>query len=558
MDKLNSDSQLDRRSALKALGLASIAVLGAPITDVLAKPAHPSVPARNVQPQLDLPLPPLSVIALSRMAYGTRPGSFDFGTFNSFAGSTAVEKLTRFVDWQLAPQSIDDTECNNRIAAANFPTLTKSLIQMWNDHRKIDNADRTQPVREVRDATFIRAIYSRRQLFEVLVNFWHNHFNIYAWDYAYASATWAHYDRDVIRANALGNFRQMLEAVATSPAMLFYLDNYISNSGGPNENWAREVIELHTLGAENYLGVSEQNTVPGYPDAPIGYVDADVYEATRCFTGWRVNDGQYPLTTNTGEFLYYDAWHDRFQKTVLGHFIPANGAAMSDGKTVLDLLANHPGTARFISRKLSRHFIADDPPQEVVDAAAAEFLAHSTSPDQIKRVLRVILLSDAFRNTWGEKIRRPFEVTVAMLRATKAEFSPSNNFYWNYAAMNQALYDHRSPNGYDDVKESWTNSTSMLKRWQMALSITEGYLDNTSINLVAQMSSGHNTANSITDYWINRILGRPMFSSSQRERVVDFMRGPYAANSVLNSTYISERLQRMVALILMAADFQYR
>lgn len=558
MDRLNSKSQLDRRSALKKLGEASLAVFGAPLTDVLAKSTLPSASVRNAHPQLDLPLPPLSVIALSRLAYGARPGSFDFATFNSFSGSTDLEKLTRYVDWQLAPQSIDDTECNNRIAAANLPTLTKSLTQLWNDHRKISNADRTQPAREVRSATFIRAIYSRRQLFEVLVNFWHNHFNIYAWDYAYASATWAHYDRDVIRAGALGNFRQLLGGVATSPAMLFYLDNYISNAGGPNENWAREVFELHTLGAENYLGVGEQNTVPGYPDAPIGYVDADVYEATRCFTGWRVNDGQYPLTTNTGEFLYYDAWHDRFQKTVLGRFIPANGAPMSDGRTVLDLLATHPGTARFISRKLCRHFIADNPPQEVVDAAAAEFLAHTASSDQLKRVLRVILLSDAFRNTWGEKIRRPFEVTVSMLRATNAEFSPSNDFYWNYASMNQALYDHRPPDGYADVKEAWTNSTSMLKRWQMALSITEGYLDDTTINLLAQMPAGYNTADSITDYWINRILGRPMFSNAQRERIVDFMRGPYAANSVLNSTYISERLQRMVALLLIAADFQYR
>ncbi len=558
MEKLNSDSNLDRRGALKALGLASVAVLSAPVADVVAKSSELSKTAEKTRPQMDLPKPPLSVIALSRMAYGTKPGSFDFGTFNSFSGSTAEEKLTNFVNWQLAPQSIDDTDCNNRIAAANLPTLTKSLTQLWNDHRKISNADRTQPVREVRSAAFIRATYSRRQLFEVVVNFWHNHFNIYAWDYAYASATWAHYDRDVIRANAFGNFRQILGAVATSPAMLFYLDNYLNNAGGPNENWAREVFELHTMGSENYLGVAEQNTVPGYPDAPIGYVDADVYEATRCFTGWRVNDGIWPLTTNTGEFLYYDQWHDRFQKTVLGQFIPANGAPLSDGNTVLDLLAYHPGTARFISRKLCRRFISDDPPQEVVDAAAAEFLAHKSSPDQIKRVLRVILLSDAFRNTWGEKIRRPFEVTVSMLRATNAEFTPSNDFYWTYDDMNQALYEHRPPDGYADVKDAWTNSTSMLKRWQMALSFTEGYVDYTTMNLASQMPTSVNTANSITDYWINRILGRPMFSSEQRDRVVDFMRGPYAANAVLNSTFITERLQRMVALLLIAPDFQYR
>lgn len=560
MRKPRSNSLWKRRSALKALGALPIVILSAPVTGVLAEAASAPLFATDArpQPQTALPLPPLAVIALSRMAYGTRPGSFDFSTFNGFPGVTAEEKLTGFVDWQLAPQSIDDSECNNRVTAANLPTLTKSLTQLWNDHHKIINADRTQPVRDVRAAAFLRATYSRRQLYEVLVNFWHNHFNIYAWDYAYASATWAHYDRDAIRANALGNFRQMLGAVATSPAMLFYLDNYVNKAGGPNENWAREVFELHTLGAENYLGVAEQNTVPGYPSAPVGYVDADVYEATRCFTGWRVNDQPNPPTNNTGEFFYDDSWHDRFQKTVLGHFIAANGANMTDGQTVLDLLAYHPGTARFICRKLCRHFIADDPPQAVVDAAAAEFIAAATAPDQIKRVLRVILLSEAFRGTWAEKLRRPFEVTVAMLRATRAEFNQSNAFFWTYDAMSQALYSNHAPNGYADVKEAWTNSTSMLKRWQMALSLTEGTIDNITINLGAQMSSTITTANGITDYWIERIYGRPMFSNAQRARVIDFMRGPYAANTVLSSTYIAEHLQRMVALLLIAADFQYR
>jgi uncharacterized protein (DUF1800 family) len=558
MRPFHSDEKIDRRGVLRAAGLASLAFLAEPAARAAAETIQELEQPADQLPQAPLPLPPLAVIALSRAAFGTRPGSFDFDTFNNQPGATESEKMAAFVDWQLAPQSISDTECDLRLASASLFSINKSLTQLWNDYRKTANADRVRPVKDVRNATFIRAVYSRRQLLEVMAQFWHNHFNIFAWDYAYASPTWMHYDRDVIRPNALGNFRQLLEAVAISPAMLFYLDNYINNSGGPNENWAREVFELHTLGAENYLGVAPQSAVPGYPDAPIGYVDADVYEATRCFTGWRVNDGQYPLTTNTGEFLYYDAWHDRFQKTVLGHFIAANGAAMADGRTVLDLLAYHPGTARFISRKLCRHFISDNPPQSVVDAAAAEFLAHSAAPDQIKRVLRVILLSDEFKNTWGEKIRRPFEVTVALLRATNATYMPSDEFYWNFDDMNQGLFEHRPPNGYSDVKEGWTNSTSLLKRWQMALSLTENWIDQTTISLGGQMPSGNNTANSIVDYWIQRVLGRAMYSSAQRGRVVDFMRGPYSAGAVLSSTYIAERLHRMVALLLMSADFQYR
>lgn len=505
-----------------------------------------------------LPLPPPAVIALNRLAYGPMPGSFDYNTFDAFPGASAGEKLTGYIDWQLNPAAIDDSACNNRIAAAGLSTLNKSLTQLWNDHKKAPNADRTLPVKEVRSAAFLRAVYSRRQLFEVLVNFWHNHFNIYAWDYAYASPTWAHFDRDVIRAYALGNFRQMLEAVATHPAMLFYLDNYINQAGGPNENWAREVFELHTLGAENYLGVIPQASVPGYPSAPIGYVDADVYEATRAFTGWRVNDGMWPLPTDTGEFLYYDQWHDRFQKTVLGYFMAANNGPLADGQRVLDLIAYHPGTARFIARKLCRRLIADDPPQSVVDAAAAEFSANLAAPDQLRRVVRVILLAPEFLTTWGEKIKTPFEATVGMLRALNADFNPSNEFYWNYDDQNQPLFERRPPDGYPDRREGWTNSTTLLSRWQMAVSLTENWIDGAAVNVDTQMPASYNNANAIVDFWIQRILGRPMFSAAQRARIVDFMRGPYTASFALSPTFVTERLRRMVALILMAPDFNYR
>ena len=350
----------------------------------------------------------------------------------------------------------------------------------------------------------------------------------------------------------------MLEAVATSPAMLFYLDNYVNQAGGPNENWAREVFELHTPGAENYLGVGDQNKVPGYPAAPSGYVDDDVYKATRCFTSWRVNDGQWPLTTSTGKFLYHDTWRDRFQKTVLGRYMSENRGPMTDGRDVLDLLATHPGTGRFISRKLCRRFIGDAFPQSVVDVAAAEFTANKDAPDQIDRVLRVILLSDAFKNTWGEKLKRPFEATVSILRALNANFTLSDEFFWNYDSMGQLLFEHRSPNGYPDLKEAWTNTSSMLKRWQMAISITEGWIDGITVDINSQMPSGIRTANAIADYWISRILGRPMSSAGQRSRLVDFMRGPYSADFGLSPTYIAERLPRMVALLLMAPDFQYR
>ena len=515
-------------------------------------------PAGSDRPRRPMALPTLATIVLNRAAYGPRPGVFDANTFLAFPGATDSERLINFIDWQLNPDSIDDSICDTHITAANLVTLTKSLTQLWADHYESPNGERILPLQEVITATFIRGMYSQRQLFEIITAFWHNHFSIYAWDYQYASATWVHYDRDVIRAHALGNFRAMLGAVATSPAMLYYLNNNINQAGGPNENWAREVFELHTLGAENYLGTQAQSNVPGYPLNPIGFVDPDIFEATRCFTGWRVNDGDYPLQTSTGEFYYHEPWHDHFQKFVLGQFLPANSGPMEDGLKVLDMLAAHPGTARFISRKLCRRLISDDPPQSVVNAAAAEFSANINAPDQIKRVLRVILLSDAFQNTFGDKIKQPSEAALSMLRAINADFFPSQEFIWNYEAMGQPMFEHRSPDGYSDLKESWSNTTSFLKRWQIALSITENTFTGISTDIVSQMPGSYTTANAIVDFWIERIVGRPLTSEAQRSRLVDFMRGPYSAGFTLTPSYISNVLPRLTALILMSPDFQLR
>ncbi len=518
----------------------------------------PPIPPLPPLEETALPTPPLAAITLNRLAYGPRPGALDYASFSAMPGATDADKLAAFVDSQLNPAAINDSECDAKIAAANLGSLGLSLTQLWSSYYKATNPDRTKPARDVLNATLLRAVYSRRQLFELVVSFWHNHFNINAWDYSYASATWVHFDRDVIRANALGNFRQMLGAVATSPAMLYYLDNYLNQSGGPNENWARELFELHTLGAENYLGVALQSAVPGYPAAPIGYVDADIYEATRCFTGWRVNDGQYSLGTSTGEFLYHDPWHDRFQKTVLGRFMAANRGPMADGLEVLDLVAAHPGTARFISRKLCRRFIGDNPPQAVVDTAAAEFSANLAAPDQIKKVLRVILLSDAFKAAWGEKIKTPLETAASLLRAVNANFSPTDSFHWNFEKMNQPIFERRTPDGYPDVKDAWKNTTVMLNRWQLALSICENSITGTTIDINSQMPPALTTANEIVDFWVSRILGRPIAVETQRTRIVDFMRGPYTANFSMPSSFISERLPRMVEILLMSPDFQYR
>lgn len=502
-------------------------------------------------------LPPLNAIVYNRLAFGPRPG--DLAAFNALPGGSDHARLTNWVDTQLNPNAINDAGCEGIIAAANLPSLNKSLTQLWADHYD-GNQSRTQPISDVRTATFLRAVHSSRQLKEVMVDFWHNHFNVFAWDYAYASATWVHYDRDVIRYHALGNFRTFLGAVARSTAMLYYLDNYISYNAGENENYARESFELHTLGAENYVGVVNPDTVPvDENDIATGYCDNDVYEVARAFTGWRVNDGRSDAPGDDGTFYYHGPWHDVANKRILGPWLPANQPPLKDGEDALDRMAFHPGTACHIAGKLCRRLIADDPPQTIVDQAAMIFFNHSDDPDQIKAVVRTICLSDEFKAAWGQKVKRPFEVAAGILRATNATFTnPNNSFWYYYESAGQPLFSRRSPDGYPDRKSDWSNTTSLMQRWRFANLLVQGYLGNASVNLISQMPGNLTTPNQIVDFWIDRLLGRPMDPAGNRDAILAFMAQGFNPNNPLPPEDIPSRLPHLVALILMAPDFQWR
>jgi uncharacterized protein (DUF1800 family) len=342
--------------------------------------------------------------------------------------------------------------------------------------------------------------------------------------------------------------------------MLFYLDNYINQVAGFNENYARESHELHTLGTENYLGVIADPTgIPKEDGVAIGYCDNDVYEAARCFTGWRVNNGQSGAPGNDGTFYYHDAWHDKANKLYMGQYIGAGGAPLADGNKVLDTLAFHPGTARYIAGKLCRRLIGDNPPQSIIDTAANVFFTHHDDPDQIKAVVRTIVLSTEFKTTWGDKVKRPFEAAATILRATGANFTnPNNTFWYYYESAGQALFSRRSPDGYPDRKSDWSNTTSLMQRWRFANLLVQGYLGNITVNLVSQMPGGTTTPNAIVDFWINRLLGRPLDPASNRAAIVSFMAQGFNPNNPLPSEDIADRLPHMVALILMAPDFQWR
>jgi uncharacterized protein (DUF1800 family) len=368
----------------------------------------------------------------------------------------------------------------------------------------------------------------------------------------------------VIRANLLGNFRTMLEAVAKSPAMLYYLDNQSNSGGNPNENYARELFELHALGAENYLGVAPliinpdgSYTHPAPKDSsgrPLLYVDADVYGATTCFTGWRTNGA-------TGEFIFDDAAHFPYAKIVLGRLIPeAQGS--KDGSDVLDLLARHPGTARYICRKLCRRLISDDPPESIVQAAADVFLANVDAADQLKKVTRTILLSNEFRTTWAQKIKRPFEYTVSLLRAAEANFTPKSDFVRNYNDLGQPLFSWSPPNGYPDEKESWSSTMPMLQRWRLVHFLTDWKVggegaDKDNRRLHYTTPTALKTPNAVVSYWANRLLGYTL-PAEEHQAVVEFIATGRNPDLDLTETQLSERLPYMIALIFMAPSFQWR
>ncbi len=513
--------------------------------------------ARRVTPSPEPP--PLAVIVLNRMGFGPRPG--DVERFEGL-GMTDRARLEAYVEEQLHPEDIADVELEARLSAAGFSTLGKSAGQLWADHvaAKPEWKVRIQPLEETERATFLRAIFSRCQLREVLAEFWHAHFNVYAWDY-YAAATWVAWDRDVIRAHLLGNFREMLQAVATSPVMLYYLDNHINSNAGPNENWARELLELHTLGAENSMGVRLQSEVPLDDDGvPVAYVDADVYETTRCFTGWTFD-------RDTGEFVYREDWHDRFQKNVLGLFLPADQAPMVDGNAVLDRVAAHPGTARHIAGKLCRRLIADDPPEEVVAAAARVFLEQREAPDQLRQVVRSILLSEAFRNTWGRKVKRPFEIVVGALRAANVsprfalEEDVAEHFLWTFDRAGQPLFAHRAPDGYPDTAEDWLSTGTLVMTWR-AVNWVLAADDDDDVPLLdveAETPEGVRTPKQLADHWIPRVLGRSGDPWLRRE-IVDFLalgRNPDLPLD-LGDEGVAERVRNAVALVAMSPKFLER
>jgi uncharacterized protein (DUF1800 family) len=492
---------------------------------------------------------------LNRLAFGARPGDVQ---------KVRAMGVDKWIDQQLHPEQIDDQSLEQFLSHYNILHEDQSqLLQQY----AVAQRERRQVKREAGDTTqgdgvpagdkmalqqiqlkrrqvggqlqserVARAVISNRQLDEVMTDFWLNHFNVFIQKGPPEAYYLAEYERDVIRPHALGKFRDLLEAVAKSPAMLFYLDNarsmadstrprlasYNQNQrpgraagaigrrpgiggtigrrpgarrgpggvfggaigqngemaqmdpqqqqqirqrlnqlqkGGLNENYGRELLELHTLGVDG------------------GYTQQDVINVARALTGWTINP-----PAQGGGFVFRPQMHDAGEKIVLGHKLAAN-RGIEDGEDVLDIVSRHPSTAHYISEKLVRHFVSDNPPKALVDQAAAVFL--KTDGD-IREVVRTIVTSNEFfsQQAFRSKVKSPFEVVVSAMRAMGAQPDSTPRTAQVIAYLGQPIYGHQAPNGYPDTGDAWMNAGAILNRINFGMAVAANRIPGARINEV--------------------------------------------------------------------------
>jgi uncharacterized protein (DUF1800 family) len=433
----------------------------------------------------ELPADQQIIHALNRLTFGARPGDVQ---------KVRAIGLDKWIDLELHPDRIDDSSFQHFLD--HYNVLKEDQNDLLQDYAEAQRARRAVK-RDASDTTMDRrdilaqnpelqkvalkrrsmvgqlqssrvayAVGTNRQLQEVMTDFWLNHFNIYAQKGPPEAYYLAEYERDIIRPNSLGKFRDLLEAVARSPAMLFYLDNarsmadstrphlesmqrnrrfqvrrpnQLQRGTGLNENYGRELLELHTLGVDG------------------GYTQQDVINVARALTGWTIRP-----PAMGGGFVFRPEMHDAGEKIVLGHKLRAN-RGIEDGEDVLDIVSRHPATAKFIATKLARRFISDNPPQSVIDRAASVFL--KTDGD-IRETLKSIITSNEFfaQNAYRSKVKSPFEVVVSAMRALNASPDSTPRTAGAIAYLGEPLYGHQAPNGYPETGDAWMNTGAILNR----------------------------------------------------------------------------------------------
>jgi uncharacterized protein (DUF1800 family) len=519
---------------------------------------------------------------LNRLGFGPTPGDIE-----------RVRKigLDKYIDQQLRPETLPDEGMTSRLSS--FDTLNRSSRELAEDYflpaqmerRQAQQQAASQPADSATDKRdmrtpaqielmqgerrvftdlaqqkILRAVYSERQLNEVMVDFWFNHFNVFAGK-GQTRNYLTEYERDAIRPHVLGKFRDLLGATAQSPAMLFYLDNWQSsapegaptsatndrrgertNPGKPfrrpgqigrppkgrtiadlppaaqnrrprglNENYARELMELHTLGVDG------------------GYTQKDVQEVARAFTGWTIANPR-----QGGGFAFEPRMHDDGEKVVLGHKIKSGGGRR-DGEEVLDILAAHPSTAHFIATKLARRFLSDQPPQALVDRAAARF--RETKGD-IREVVRTIVTSPEFfaADAYRAKVKTPFEFVASAVRATAADSTNAMPLVQAMRELGMPPYQCQPPTGYADRADAWVNTGALLSRMNFAVALTDGRM------------RGLRAPTSLVDAPIE----------SARDMIADQVLAGDISSSTRTTVDKASRPSQAVALLLGSPEFQRR
>jgi uncharacterized protein (DUF1800 family) len=516
--------------------LIAVAVLcsAAPV----AASAQSSATAKSAQNTMaradnrELPADQQIIQALSRLTFGPRPGD---------ALKVRAIGLDKWIDQQLHPSKIDDSAMkqflsNYSVLHQDQNDLLKDYVTQQRERRLAKrqagdtsrpmtagdsvalrqqmqmNNSRRQVVTQLQSSRVARAVGSNRQLQEVMTDFWENHFNIYAAKGAPEPYYLVDFDENVIRPNALGKFRDLLEAVAKSPAMLFYLDNARSvadstrptltaanarggarlglmrrrgigavlggigavaqpqrpvqqrQRAGLNENYGRELLELHTLGVDG------------------GYTQQDVINVARAFTGWTIKP-----PAQGGGFIFRPQVHDAGEKIVLGHKLPA-GRGMEDAEDVLDILAKSPATAHFISFKLARRFVNDSPSKALVDRAAQVYL--QTDGD-IGQVVRAIITSPEFfsQQAFHSKVKTPFEVVVSAMRALDAAPDSTPRSAQTIAYLGEPVFGHQAPNGWPETSDAWMNTGAILNRINFGMAAAAGRLPGVNISTLPALDT---------------------------------------------------------------------
>jgi len=486
-----------------------------------------------------------------------------------------------------------DTDANPAIGKGQGKGEGGFGNQMFN---YTENRTPQRIVAELSMAKVTRAVYSERQLDEEMVDFWYNHFNVFA---AKGADRWliTSYERDAIRPHAMGKFRDLLEATAESPAMLFFLDNWLSADpvgwakmqqeqqqrreirqqrmggvfgGGPfgrprfpqglpapangnppnsnpndpnakgrqkqerglNENYGRELMELHTLGVDG------------------GYTQEDVINVAKAFTGWTIKQPR-----RDPEFLFEDRLHDQSTKTVLGHQIHSGG--MKDGEEVLDLLARDPHTAHHISFEIAQRFVSDDPPAPLVDRMAQTFL--KTDGD-IREVLHTMIYSPEFwsKDVYRTKIKTPFELVVSATRAVGAEVDVALMLVQWTNRIGQPLYQCEPPTGYSDNAEAWVNTGALLNRMNFSLALTANHLRGAQVSVESLLGDQAATDPHVTlDRAVQALLGGQV-SQQTRATLETQLADPRILQASLDDPVKQVNAAMIAGLVLGSPEFQRR